>query len=109
MTDVQMIHTDTFEELTINGFIKILCWECPTCGNMRFTNHDPSPCPNCKYGHLVTYTSGHTFDDDTQPVTAAESVTTRLCENCGVDISQRRHQTRTCSAKCRKAISRKAG
>lgn len=108
MAIVQMMNTGEILHIRgINGWTQHQTWKCPVCGDIRFVNRDPSPCPICQSGQLTQF-PGHTSDEDLQPGTAAQTVTTRVCAICGTDITHRRHQTQTCSAKCRKALSRHA-
>lgn len=85
-------------------------WEihhCENCGCQQWFYPDICPVPDVILCALCRGTVfSHSFDEEQPEV--FESVT-RTCDGCGVDISHLRAQARTCSAKCRKAVSRKAG
>lgn len=79
-------------------------FQCPACGDIRYVAYDLSgqPCPMCQYRNRVTF-----LPADAQPETTAESVTND-CVVCGQVLVGKRPHTKTCSPRCRKALSRGA-
>lgn len=76
-------------------------------------------CPNHKMwaDDVTLYVPGEISVTSHKKRAIAENVTvcapgeisvTRVCLNCGVDMSQFARQAKTCSAKCRKSLSRKS-
>lgn len=70
------------------------------------SNYPPRElCPVCEY-RLGYHEYSHTFEDEVQPDTESESVTNK-CAICEAEIKSTRPDVKTCSPKCRKALSRK--